>query len=399
MAQPAAELDAVAPLYEMCNRCYPLAQARTDLHILQMLLHYYSGDTSRAMEHLESLGKLDMNMQGPGRFHLTDAMIADGRFAEAIELADHAVALAPTDVHGRSLLAGSLLHERQLDAAEPHIKILLQERDLDWYALLNICRPAEWLYRQPEERNAFASELIARITAWARDVGWGQSARYNLFRMIDWWRVPDVGLDLVRQLLDEGPRSSWIEAMHGYCVNMNDTDLAGQVLSVGQGLHLNPVSLAQLQAIQHAARGEAGQAIARAFDSRHGHGSRFSEMCQYLYSMDSDLGDLCDTLFDCVLRYHRGHGECSAWALLLLLANDRMDLFNTGLDSIASFQTDYTLEYVDRSAIQCSVTALQYMLARKNNDTEEIDRLRTVIAETRWFHVAVGTCFYDILDL
>lgn len=182
-------------------------------------------------------------------------------------------------------------------------------------------------------------------------------------------------------------------------MDIEDYDLGEEVLAAGRALHINPVNMAQLEAIQHAARGEVDLAIARAFDSRHGHGSRFSEMCKQLYHMNSDLGDLCDTLFDCVLRYHRGHGECSAWALLLLLTNDRMDFFNTGLESIASFQTDYTLSYIDRTAIQCSVTALRYLVAKKNNHAEEVARLRAVIADTRWFHVAVGTRFYDILNL
>jgi len=399
LAQPAAELDAVAPLYDMCNRCYPMAHVRTDLHILQMLLYHYSGDTPRALDHLDALGRLDMNQQGPGRFYLTDAMIAQGRFGEAIELAEQAVTMAPTDVRGRSLLVGSLLHENQLDAAEPHVKILLKERDVDWQTEQNICRPPEWRYRDTQELQTFLQSTFDRVVTWAQEIGWNKTVRYNLFMLADWWEVDDGELGLVRQLLADGPRGKWIPSMHGYCAQIGDYDLGEQVLSVGEGLHLNPVSMAQLWAIQHAGRGDVDKAIASAYDSRHGHGSRFSEMCKYLHAMRSDLGDLCDTLFDCVVRYHRGHGACSAGALLLLLDNDRMDFFNTGLDSIASFQTDYTLEYLDRMAIQCSVTALRYLVAKKNNDVEEANRLRTVILDTRWFHVSVGPWLYDILDL
>ena len=114
--------------------------------------------------------------------------------------------------------------------------------------------------------------------------------------------------------------------------------------------------------------------------------------------MRARLGELCDTLFDCVVRFHEGHSHCSAWALLLLLDNDRMELFQTGLERVAAFQTDYTLSDLDRTGTRATVLALQYLAARKRGDAAGADRLRGEIASTRWFHVAVGRSLYNILS-
>ena len=174
-------------------------------------------------------------------------------------------------------------------------------------------------------------------------------------------------------------------------------DLVERIIAEAESLHVHPVDIAQFRAILHAERGEIEKAVENAYEARYGHGCEFAGMCAALFKSGADVGDLCDTLYDCMIRYHEGHGPCSAWTLLLLLRHGRIEQFENGLRRIAASAHDYRQELESRREVRSSVAAVKLYRARQDNNTEEELQLRREIESMPFFSFDVASALYELV--
>ena len=141
-------------------------------------------------------------------------------------------------------------------------------------------------------------------------------------------------------------------------------------------------------------RGEVEPAIACAHDSRHGHGGMFADMCERFVGLGAPLGGLSDVLFDCMVRYHEGHGSCSAWTLLLLFDQGHAEQFEQGLTRMAACAGDYRLNLEQRRSLAAAVTAAKLHRAQRMGDVERTRQLRQQIAAMPFFGCDLGRSLY-----
>jgi tetratricopeptide (TPR) repeat protein len=396
-AHAAADLGCMPELLGFCNACYTEGHARGVIHLLQILAYHLLDDEEGVGRLLESLAEVDAARVADAEIILADTLVNQWRFAEALPRLSRAIARDPHNPFARSLYVGTSLALGDVEAARPHVSAIVEDPARDHWAIVALCETpvSVWpdLRANTDRFRGFFAPLVAAAEQ-ARD---RCAARQVLIDVALRWGLDAEAAEYARQAIDDHPLPDGLPTMHEAAIARGDLDLADRIVAASKALHVHPVTVAQLRSINHAVRGQIDRAVEAAHESRHGHGAEFAEMCTRLFQTGADLGDLCDTLFDCVMRYHEGHGPCTAWALLLLFRHGRAAEFDRGMAEFADSARDYRLALEWRRSVGACLAAVRLYCARAAGDGEQEARTRQEIDAMPFFGRDVGSDLYYLL--
>lgn len=398
-AYAAADLDRQPELFAFCEACYTEGQARGHIHLLEIAARHLCGDAEKVDWLVDGLEDIDASKVSEAEIILADMLVNQRRYEEAPPRLIRAIARDPQNTFARCLFVGTELALENIETGIPHLRAILEDPDQDYWAMMALCKTPVSVYPDLQAEADRFQAYFEPFAAAAKQVRDLRVARPRLLTLAHRWHLDSIAAKYAREVLDDRPFPEVIPEIHEVAVESGDLDLADRILAAAQSLRVHPTTIAQLKSITHAMRGEVDLAIGCAYESRHGHGAEFAEMCQRLLETRAHLGDLSDTLFDCMLRYHQGHGPCSTWALLLLFDQGRVAQFEQGLAQTAASIHDYRLAIEQRRSLAAAVAGAKLYRARRTGDLQEQAQIRREIEGMPFFGCDVGKELYQLLGL